>query len=100
MLANRPNCSEEWTDTDFQAKSASMSSLQLTLATMWCPSQRTTSKSLLSANFVCRVKEEAVAVTKLAELGDSWRHYDCIGIDEGQFYKDVSSLLLNFYSDC
>lgn len=26
---------------------------------------------------------EAIPVTKLAELGDAWRHYDVIGIDEG-----------------
>jgi len=29
-------------------------------------------------------------VTKLAELGDEWKHYDVIGVDEGQFYLDVS----------
>lgn len=31
-----------------------------------------------------------MAVMKLAELGERWREFDCIGIDEGQFYKDVS----------
>lgn len=39
-----------------------------------------------------RVKENAVSVRQLSELGESWRNYDCIGIDEGQFYKDVSKL--------
>ena len=34
----------------------------------------------------------AQPVTKLAELGNSWRNYDVIGIDEGQFYSDVSPL--------
>ena len=29
-------------------------------------------------------------MTKLSELGDSWMNYDVIGIDEGQFYADVS----------
>lgn len=29
-------------------------------------------------------------MTKLAELGDTWQDYDVIGIDEGQFYSDVS----------
>lgn len=33
---------------------------------------------------------EAVPVTLLAELGDQWRAYDVIGIDEGQFFNDVS----------
>ena len=26
----------------------------------------------------------------LSELGDSWKQYDVLGIDEGQFFKDVS----------
>jgi hypothetical protein len=30
-------------------------------------------------------------VTTLAELGDTWKDFDVIGIDEGQFYSDVSS---------
>jgi thymidine kinase len=34
-------------------------------------------------------KELAVSVRALTDLGDSWKNYDCIGIDEGQFYKDV-----------
>jgi thymidine kinase len=25
----------------------------------------------------------------LASLGDKWRHYDVIGIDEGQFFPDI-----------
>ena len=37
-----------------------------------------------------RVKQEARAVSRLSELGDDWREYDVIGIDEGQFYLDVS----------
>jgi len=32
-------------------------------------------------------------VTTLAELGDDWKEFDVIGIDEGQFYTDVSNLL-------
>ena len=32
---------------------------------------------------------DAVAVTFLTELGDSWRSYDVIGIDEGQFFTDL-----------
>ena len=46
-----------------------------------------------------RVKEEAVAVTMLAELGDRWKEYDCIGIDEGQFYKDVVDFAENAASE-
>ena len=30
-------------------------------------------------------------MTTLAELGDTWKEYDVIGIDEGQFYQDVSA---------
>ena len=37
-----------------------------------------------------RIKEGAVAVTTLAELDESWKEADVIGIDEAQFYKDVS----------
>ena len=40
--------------------------------------------------FANRRTEKAVAVTKLEELGDLWRDYDVLGIDEGQFYLDVS----------
>jgi hypothetical protein len=39
-----------------------------------------------------RAKELAISVRALTDLGDSWKNYDCIGIDEGQFYKDVSKL--------
>jgi thymidine kinase len=34
---------------------------------------------------------KARSVKLLSELGDSYRHYDVIGIDEGQFFKDVSN---------
>lgn len=30
----------------------------------------------------------------MEELGDNWQQYDVIGIDEGQFFKDVSITLL------
>lgn len=33
--------------------------------------------------------QKARAVTTLAELGDDWKEFDVIGIDEGQFYTDV-----------
>jgi hypothetical protein len=32
----------------------------------------------------------------LSELGDDWKDYDVIGVDEGQFFKDVSILQLLF----
>ena len=32
-------------------------------------------------------------MTSLAELGDTWKEYDVIGIDEGQFYHDVSTII-------
>ena len=49
-----------------------------------------------------RVKAAAVAVKELAEIGDLWTKYDVIGIDEGQFFCDVSLLcFICFYSiDC
>ena len=46
----------------------------------------------ISFNF-CRLKKDARAVSCLAELGNDWRNYDVIGIDEGQFYSDVSHLI-------
>mmetsp|Transcript_14171 Transcript_14171/g.19266 ORF Transcript_14171/g.19266 Transcript_14171/m.19266 type:complete len:199 (+) Transcript_14171:175-771(+) len=33
--------------------------------------------------------ENARAVTLLSELGDDWKNFDVIGVDEGQFYNDV-----------
>jgi hypothetical protein len=41
-----------------------------------------------------RIKQQAISVSKLAEVGDQWKKWDVIGIDEGQFYPDVSSDLL------
>ncbi len=32
-------------------------------------------------------------MTTLAELGEDWRQYDVLGVDEGQFFSDVSLLL-------
>jgi len=34
-------------------------------------------------------QKEAIPLLKLAELGDAWRQYDVIGIDEGQFFTDL-----------
>ena len=31
----------------------------------------------------------ACAVKELSEIGNIWLNYDVIGIDEGQFFKDV-----------
>ena len=49
--------------------------------------------NLTGAFYVHRLTENARAVTRLEELGDSWRDYDVLGVDEGQFYLDVSILL-------
>ena len=35
-------------------------------------------------------KIKAVCVKTLAEIGDKWKNYDVIGVDEGQFFTDVS----------
>jgi len=37
------------------------------------------------------VKNTALAVTKLSELGDHWKAFDVLGIDEGQFFPDIVS---------
>jgi thymidine kinase len=37
------------------------------------------------------MKREATPVTTLAQIGDLWREYDVIGIDEGQFFSDLVS---------
>lgn len=36
-------------------------------------------------------KKDAYPVITLAELGDLWRDFDVIGIDEGQFFSDLVS---------
>jgi thymidine kinase len=33
--------------------------------------------------------EGAVPCGKLSDLGDMWREYDVVGIDEGQFFPDL-----------
>lgn len=37
-----------------------------------------------------RVEKQAAACHTLRELGDMWREFQVIGIDEGQFFDDVS----------
>ena len=39
----------------------------------------------------------AIACKTLSELEDSWRHFDVIGIDEGQFFDDVSKNSQNIF---
>ncbi len=34
---------------------------------------------------------QAISVKKLEDLGEHWKRFDVIGIDEGQFYSDVVS---------
>ena len=41
-----------------------------------------------------RIKEEAVSVSELSQLGEAWKEADVIGVDEAQFYKDVSDLII------
>lgn len=33
--------------------------------------------------------KEAVPLTHLSEIGEEWRNFDVIGIDEGQFFTDL-----------
>jgi hypothetical protein len=30
-----------------------------------------------------------MGATKLSDIGEEWRFFDVIGIDEGQFFEDV-----------
>jgi hypothetical protein len=34
---------------------------------------------------------KAVGLKLLSEIGDDYKNYDVIGIDEGQFFQDVNS---------
>jgi hypothetical protein len=36
-----------------------------------------------------RHESKAMGATKLSDVGEQWRFYDVIGIDEGQFFEDV-----------
>jgi thymidine kinase len=35
------------------------------------------------------LRKDAIPVTTLSEIGDAWRKFDVIGIDEGQFFSDL-----------
>ena len=35
------------------------------------------------------LRREAIPLTTLADMGDLWKSYDVIGIDEGQFFPDI-----------
>jgi thymidine kinase len=35
------------------------------------------------------LKRQAVAVKQISEVGDDWKSFDVIGIDEGQFFTDI-----------
>ena len=41
-----------------------------------------------------RQQRMAIACHTLEEIDDEWKHFDVIGIDEGQFFEDVSSSTL------
>ena len=36
-----------------------------------------------------------MAVKALSEIGDTWKNYEVIGIDEGQFFRDVSNFRIH-----
>ena len=40
--------------------------------------------------FECRHESKAVGATRLSDIGEEWKFYDVIGVDEGQFFEDVS----------
>ena len=44
----------------------------------------------LIMSFLYSLKRQAVAVKEIKEIGDDWKNFDVIGIDEGQFFTDVS----------
>jgi hypothetical protein len=54
--------------------------------------KRQTTTLLISRlpNSCCRQKKKAVSCKKLSDIGQMWRDYEVIGIDEGQFFEDVS----------
>ena len=35
------------------------------------------------------ITQDATPINVLADLGDCWREYDVIGVDEGQFFTDI-----------
>ena len=37
-----------------------------------------------------RHESKAVGATRLSDIGEEWKFYDVIGVDEGQFFEDVS----------
>ena len=41
-----------------------------------------------------RQTTKAVGATSLSEIGDLWKSFDVIGLDEGQFFEDVSFRIL------
>ena len=47
---------------------------------------------------LCRQASKAIGATKLSEIGEDWRNFEVIGIDEGQFFDDVS-LSSSHFSD-
>lgn len=47
---------------------------------------------IISADFLS-ILRSAVACKRLEEIGDEWKAFDVIGIDEGQFFEDVSTRL-------
>ena len=59
--------------------------------------QLTTGKAAFSTH-TPRQASKAIGATKMSQVGEEWRSYDVIGVDEGQFFDDVS-LVLPIYSD-
>jgi hypothetical protein len=56
-------------------------------------SQLTTSKfnPILDLSYF-RCIRPAIACKSLSEIKDQWKEFDVLGIDEGQFFEDVSIL--------
>ena len=40
-----------------------------------------------------RHESKAMGATKLSDIGEEWRFYDVIGVDEGQFFEDVGKFI-------
>ena len=56
----------------------------------YCPPQGKFSRVILTETLTYRQTMKALGAKTLKEIGDLYREFDVIGIDEGQFFPDVT----------